>query len=369
MAEVLSLRALNRATLDRQLLLRKSTMSALEAVRHLYGLQAQAPFPPYYALWARLEGFRPEQLSELILDRSVVRIACMRGTVHLLTADDALSLRALTQVILDTDLRMNTQYTPTILGMDLDALAEAGRKALADRPLTNTALGEAMVQSWPDRDPRGMAHALRGKLPLVQVPPRGIWGKAGQPTYSTVDDWLGRPLETDPSPSDMIRRYLAAFGPASVMDVQAWSGLTRLGEVMERLRPELVTFRNGDGKELFDLPDAPRPDPDTPVAPRLIGQFEQTVLSYADRSRIISDEHRKRVITQNGLVKGLLLLNGFANGFWEITQERKRATLSIEPFVHLTKSDVGGLEKAGAQLLAFAAAKAESVEIRFAPVE
>ncbi|MCU1684402.1 MAG: hypothetical protein JWQ81_5141 [Amycolatopsis sp.] len=352
--ETLSLRALNRATLARQLLLRRAKLAAAEAIEQLGGLQAQAPFAPYFGLWSRLHGFRPEQLSQLIESREVVRIALMRGTVHLVTAADALAWRPLVQVIYDRDLLANTQYAAGLAGLDFDAVSTTARELLGTRTHTTKELGAALAERWPDRDPSSLTHAARGLLPLVQVPPRGIWGKAGQPAYATTDDWLGRPLDAEPSLDLLVERYLAAFGPASVKDAQTWAGITKLSAVFERLRPRLRTFVSEDGRELFDLPEAPRPDPSSPAPPRLLGPFDQMILSYADRTRVISDAHRKRVITQNGLVKGALLVDGFVNGFWEIQRKRDTATATLTAFDRIPKRDIAGLESSAARLLAFA---------------
>jgi hypothetical protein len=350
--EVLGLRALNRATLERQFLLRKAKLTALEAIERLGGLQAQAPFPPYFGLRARLAGFRPEQLSRLIEEREVVRIVLMRGTVHLVTAADALAWRPLVQVIMDRDLLANTLHAAGLGGLDFGEVAAEARALLATRTHTGKELGVALAERWTDREPASLTHAARGLLPLVQVPPRGIWGKAGQPAYATAEDWLGRPLDTEPSPERLVERYLAAFGPASVRDAQTWAGVTKLGEVFGRM--PLRTFRSESGVELFDLPDAPRPDPDTPAPARLLGPFDQLILSYADRSRVITDEHRKRVITQNGLVKGTLLVDGQITGWWEIQRKRDVATVRLTPFGALGKRDITALEREGADLLAFA---------------
>ncbi|MFI6026405.1 winged helix DNA-binding domain-containing protein [Amycolatopsis magusensis] len=354
--DVLDTRALNRATLSRQLLLGRVRMTAYDAVEHLAGLQAQAPFPPYYALWARLVGFQPDELSQLLLDRRVVRIVTMRGTVHLLTARDALDWRTLTQPLLDNYMRTN----PTWRGLDCPAVAADARELLAEGPLSSKALGEALAERWPGHTPSSLAQAARNLLPLVQIPPRGVWGRAGQPTYVVLDEWVGEPTAANPSPDEFVLRYLRAFGPASVMDVQAWCGLTRLGEVVDRLRPRLRTFRTEAGRELFDLPDAPRPNPDTPAPACFLGGFDQNLLSFADRTRILSDEYRKRIFTKNGLIPQVVLTDGFVRGRWAIERSGGVATLTVEPFEKLSKKDTTDLEAAGAELLRFAEPAAEN---------
>ncbi|WP_206033794.1 winged helix DNA-binding domain-containing protein, partial [Rhodococcus sp. A14] len=251
----MSNRALGRATLARQSLLSRSDASALDMIEHLCGLQAQAPAPPYFALWARLTRFRAESLSDLIEKRAVVRIVAMRGTVFALSSSDALSFRPLTQPLLDRDLHTNTQYRSSLDGIDLGALAAAGRELVRDEPRTQSQMRPLLEERFPGRDGAALAHGVRGLVPMVQVPPRGLWGRSGQPALSTLESWVGRPLSAAPSIDTMLLRYLAAFGPASARDAQAWSGLTRLGEVLDRLRPELRVFAGESGPELFDLPD------------------------------------------------------------------------------------------------------------------
>lgn len=270
---VLGTRALNRTLLERQMLLRRRKLSAEGTIEHLVGMQAQARDPPYIGLWTRLEGFRPDELSRLIENRWVVRIALMRNTVHLVTARDCLALRPLVQPIIDRGLRANRAHRVAIEGVDTEELAAVGRDLLEERPCTAKELGVLLGKRWPGRDPATLARAIRHLLPLVQVPPRGIWRKGGQATHTTAEAWLGRPLDPDPSLEEMVLRYLGAFGPATVKDAQTWSGLSGLGEVFERLRPRLLSLRDEQGKELFDLPDAPRPDPDTPAPPRFLPRF------------------------------------------------------------------------------------------------
>lgn len=345
---VISTRALNRATLARQLLLRRHAMPALQAVEHLVGMQAQAPFPPYFGLWSRLDGFTPDALARPLVERAAVRMVLMRGTVHLVTADDALTLRPLTQPLLDRYLA--TAYSRTLGDVDRDQLAKAGREALRERALTAAELGAHLAERFPGAAPGDLALAARCLLPLVQVPPRAVWGKAGRTAYAPMEEWLGRPPHPEPSLERLVLRYLAAFGPATVADAQAWSGLTGLREIVERLRPGLVVFEDERGRELFDLPDAPRPGPDVPAPVRLVAPFDNLLLSHADRTRIISDEHRKTVITVNGQVLGTVLADGFVRGVWR----REGPVVTIEPFEPLTPGQAEEARAEALALLAFA---------------
>jgi hypothetical protein len=361
----LSRRALNRALLERQLLLRRARLPVLDALEHLVGMQSQAPNPPYFGLWTRLESFRPDDLAQLIVDRRAVRIVLMRNTVHLVSARDCLALRPLMQPFLDNSLK-GTPYGKNSAGVDLAALRAAARALLAQQPLTPGKLGELLKQRWPDRDAASLANAIRTLLPLVQIPPRGLWGQSGQTAYALAEDWLGRPLEPAPALEAMILRYLAAFGPASVADIQKWSGLPGLRAVVDRLRPQLRSFCDERGRELLDVFDAPLPDPETPAPARLIAEFDNLLLSHADRSRIFADEHRQRFITVNGQVLGTVLIDGFVQGTWKIARLRDAATLIIEPFAAVSQQDRDAVAEEGARLLAFAAADAKSHDIRFA---
>ena len=368
MTAVLTQRALNRATLARQHLLARSACSTIDFVTHAYGLQAQSPTAPYFALWARLERFEPQQLSDLILDRRAVRIVVMRGTVHLLAADDARVLRPLVQPIMIRDLAQNALYAAELRGIDFDELAAAGRELVEQSPMTMAELRPILAQRWPDRDPAALAHGLRNLLALVQVPPRGVWGRSGQPTLTTLEHWVDRPSVAEPSPDDMLLRYLAAYGPATVLDVQAWSGLTRLGEVMERLRPRLVTFRSESGAELFDLPDAPRPDPGVPAPVRILAPFDNILLSYADRTRFMDEAHKKHVFTINGIIKPAILVNGRVAGYCALSNTKKAAKLDVSMFTQPAKTNLAAIEREGRRLLEFAHPTVDRRDVHIQPL-
>jgi hypothetical protein len=372
-ADVLNPRALNRALLARQMLLRPVPLPAgpgraqavIGMVEHLAGLQAQAPFPPYFGLWSRLAGFQPGDLAELLVSRQVVRIALMRGTIHLVSARDCLTLRPLIQPVLDRALP--AIFGERLAGLDTGALAGAGRALVDDTPLTFRELGALLAPDWPGHAPAALAQGVRALVPLVQVPPRAVWGAAGQARHTSAQAWLGAGLDPGPSPGALVTRYLGAFGPATVADVQAWSGLTRLGEVADRLRPGLRTFRDEQGRELFDLPDAPRPGPGAPAPVRLVAEFDNLILSHADRTRVISEADRQRLNTPNGVFPGTLLVDGFVAGTWRLTRSRGAAVLTVEPFRPVPPRDRDAITAEGERMLGFAA-PGDDHEIRFAPV-
>jgi Winged helix DNA-binding domain len=283
---ILSQRALNRALLARQGLLERSAAAPLEMIERLVGMQAQVPSNPYVALWARIEGFRPEQLSELIAARAAVRAQLMRSTIHLVSARDARALHPLALPVLGRTFR--SQHLRQLAGADLDEVVGAGRELLAAGPLTRAELAAALAPRWPDADAAALAHAITFHTALVQVTPRGLWGKSGAPRWERTEAWLGSELDGGAPVEDVVLRYLAAFGPATSADVRTWSGFTGLRDVLERLRPRLVTLRDERGRELFDVPGAPLPDAATPAPPRFLPEYDNVLLSHADRSRVLA---------------------------------------------------------------------------------
>jgi winged helix DNA-binding protein len=381
-AEILSLRAINRALLARQRLLDRPALPAagssgaraamvVETIEHLVGLQAQAPFPPYYGLLSRLDGFRPDDLASLITGRAVVRIALMRGTIHLVSACDCLPLRRLLQPVMERGLRGS--FGRQLAGVDPAALAAAGRTLVEAEPMTFSQLGQALAGHWPDHPPAALAQGVRALVPLVQVPPRAVWGQSGQSRHTSAEHWLGQRSHaagegsTAPAPglADLVLRYLGGFGPATARDVAAWSGLTGLKTVMEQLRPSLVTFRDERDAELFDLPSAPRPGGDVPAPVRLVAEFDNLVLSHADRSRVLSAENARRLYTVNGVIPGSVLIDGFVAGMWRLTRSRGVTLLSIELFGPMRERDA--LVREAERVLAFCSPDG-SCDIRFGPV-
>ena len=375
----LSLRALNRAALHRQLLLDRAPLTALQAVGHLAGLQAQAPLAPYVGLWTRLAGFRHEELKELITERAVLRAHLMRNTVHLVDAGDYLRFRPLYQPVLARHLAGN--FGKNLIGVDLAELTAVAADLLGQTPLTRVELGARLAPHWPDHDPASLAYAASHLLPLVQVPPRSLWGEPNhRAAFMLANAWLaGRdpsaspspPLGLDPTPMEqstmleqLVLRYLAAYGPASVADAQAWSGLSRLREVTDRLGSRLRAFTGPDGADLLDLPDVPRPDPDVPAPPRFLPEYDNLLLSYAERSRVIPHRRPVPLPPGHGATVGTLLIDGLWQADWKISQ----GVLEIEPFISLGPADRDAVAAEGERLLGFAAPAIAVRDVRFVPV-
>jgi hypothetical protein len=347
-ATLLGPRALNRALLARQLLLERRAMPAAEAIEHLVGLQAQEPLEPYVGLWSRLQDFDPQELAALVEARQAVRTLLMRRTLHLVTARDSLALRPVHQRMLET--RMLGTLRRRLPGVDLAELAAAGRPLFEEQPRTLSEVGRALVERWPGVAPRDLGDALSSLVPLVQVPPRGIWGRGGPARNTTIETWLGRPLEDPAPPADaLVRRYLAAYGPAATADIRAWSGLSGLRDAVERLRPSLRTFRDERGRELLDLPDGPLPDPDVPAPPRFLPAFDNAVLSYDDRTRIVDDADRGLSVEGARFV----LVDGRVAATWAVERDRVTATLRITALTRLGREHRDAITGEGRSLLAF----------------
>ncbi|MDL5155906.1 winged helix DNA-binding domain-containing protein [Actinomycetospora termitidis] len=340
----LDARALNRATLARQHLLERADLGVLDAVAHLGGLQAQEPQEPFVGLWSRLRAFAPATLDGLLTDRHVTRMHLMRRTVHLVTAADALAWRDRHQAMLTQ--RMLGVYRRDLADVDLDELAEAVAELLADGgPRTAGEVGRALAQRWPGVAPRTLGDAALTVLPVVQVPPRGLWRQAGGAEFTPLADWLGGPRPS--SGTGLVRRYLAAYGPAATADLRAWSGLAGLPQEVDAVRDELVSFRDARGRELLDLPDAPRPDPDTPVPVRFLPAFDNAVLGYDDRSRIIDDAHRGLSVAGTRFV----LLDGRVAATWTVSA----GVVTVEPLRRFSRQDRSAVAKEGRALATFLA--------------
>jgi hypothetical protein len=344
------------------MLLEPGDLDPLAAIEHLVGMQAQSPLAPYVGLWTRLRGFDPLALASAIEDRRVVRMSLMRTTIHLVSAADALLLRPILQPVLAQGFRSGSPFGRRLAGADVDAILAEGRALLDEQALTVSELSPRLAERWPHLDAEAMGYAVRYLLPVVHVPPRGVWGRGGLPRLRTVEAWLGRPADataSDRAVDSMVLRYLGAFGPASVRDVQAWSWLTRLASVLERLRPRLTTFRDEQGVELFDLPDAPRPAGDTPAPVRFLPEYDNLLVSHADRSRVTTRGYLERAFT-----RGSFLVDGFVRGAWKVVRSRQTARVEVEAFEPISAADRGAVETEAGRLAAFVAAGSD-VDVRF----
>lgn len=327
---VLTLRTLNRTFLERQLLLRRVGLPARDVVERLVAVQAQEADPPYVGLWSRMTDFAPEDLERLLHDRVVVRGALLRRTQHLALGDDYLAIRPLLERAMRGTARTGIQ--DELEGLEPADIAAAAREILRGRVLPRPELGRLLAERFPGRRPAMLARVAHYMLPLVHPLPGGRWGHRGRIPCALAEDWLGRPLDPETPAAPMIRRYLAGFGPASVRDMQAWSGVTRLKDVVAGM--DLTEYRDEHGRVLYDLPGAALADADAPAPVRFIPEFDNLVLGHADRTRIVSDADRGRVIS-GAIVRSTLLVDGFVHGLWRMDRSR----LVVSPFRPLPDPD------------------------------
>jgi hypothetical protein len=320
--DTITLRALNRTTLQRQLLLERAPLDALSAVHRLVGLQAQVPANPYPALWSRLEGFAAADLGTLLVERQVARIASIRGTIHLLTADDCLGLWPLFRPIFDRELAAHPEVGPGLAGVDLDPILDWARALLGTEPLPLPALRVALAERFPTQDAAALAYACRNHLALVQVPPRGLLGRSHQVTVTTAEAWLGRPLVSSPSVDELVVRYLRAFGPATAADIATWSRLTGIAATLDRLGSQLRQWRDEAGRTLWDVADGVPADPETLAPVRLLPEYDNVLLAHADRSRFFDAESTAALYPAGRLGRGHVLVDGTLRGSWRIAEGR-----------------------------------------------
>jgi hypothetical protein len=368
MPDVVSLRALGRTLLARQHLLARTDAPVLEVVSHLVGLQAQVPRDPYLALWSRIDGFEPTQLEALYESRSVARIVSLRGTIHLLTADDVVALRGLFQPVLDQEMARHSDHEHALAGLDLAPISAFARDLLVV-PHSVPQLKAALAERFPEHDPAALALACRNTVPLVQVPPRGLWARSGQVTYVTAEAWLGRPVDPRPSVETALRRYLAAFGPATVADMATWSRLTGLREVVEGMRSRLRTWTDEDGRELFDVPDGVLADADLPAPVRFLPEYDNVLLSHADRRRVAPDVH-PGLYGADQLGVGTVLVDGRVQATWRLSRPKgEAAVVSVRHRPRLPKRDQAAVLAEARRALPILSRGAPDADVRLAPVD
>lgn len=352
---VLTRRELNRATLARQgLLSRWDDADAVEALRRVAGLQAQEPRPPFVGLWTRLEGFTPEDLLSALRDRRAVRATLMRGTLHTVAAEDW-------PLFFGPPARTRNVLGARSRDLDPEPVLVAAEALLREHgPMSFNALRPLLSERFPDEDHRVLGYVSRILLPLVMEPTSDRWGYGRDPLFGLAPE----PWPATPDHAEVVRRYLAAFGPATVDDAQTWSGLQGLRAVVEELRDELVTFTDEDGREFFDLPDAPRPPADAPGREVVVlPDFDNLLLAHKDRRRVIADDHRPLVATKNLRIKATFLLDGVVAGTWSIKATKTKATVTLEPFGKVKKAARTALEEEAQRLAAFLEPDVKSVNV------
>jgi Winged helix DNA-binding domain len=345
------------------MLLKCEPLPVLAAVERLVGLQAQLPVAPYVGLWTRLPDFRREDLARAIEDRKIVKATLMRATLHLCTAEDYLRFRTALQPMLSgagdaIAKQRGGKFDSTKL------LAEA-RRYIGEKPRTFAEISDWVVKLMPGQDVGALRYTVRTNLPLVQTPIATGWSYSAKPEFTLAESWIGRPVAGEDNLPELVRRYLAAFGPASVTDAQTWLGM-KLKETFEQLRPKLQSYRDEGRRELFDLPDRSLPDADLPAPVRFLPEFDNLLLSHSNRTRVIADEHRSRVYLPGLRVAATVLVDGFVRGTWKIEKIKNAATLAIAPFAKLAKPERAVLIEEGERLVRFVEATAKVFAVRFA---
>lgn len=347
MTVVLSRRALNRALLQRQLLLERTDLGALEVIGHLVAMQAQEPNWPYVGLWTRIRDFTHADLTTLLTQGRVVRSGFLRSTMHFTAAGDFRRLRPVLQPVLNRTAD-SAHFRRNNAGLDPATLVAEGHDLLRKGPLPRRALAKHLAALHPGRDGRILAGEVELRTPLIHDPATASWGGWG--TRSSVTVSAAPTAALDPAAlRDLIRCYLAAFGPATVADIQAWSGLTRLDQIVAEMASDLRHLTGPDGQRLLDLPDAPLPEPDTPAPVRLLPAYDNALLGHADRSRVVSDADRKHVTPGQARVLPTVLIDGFVRGTWSFTAGEVRLT----PFRPLSATEQQAVDHEINQLLPF----------------
>lgn len=361
----LSRRALNRATLARQMLLQREKTKVATAVERLAGMQAQVPRPPFVGLWTRIDGFVRADLTRAIEKRDVVRATMMRGTLHLVSRKDFIALRTAMQPMLTKG--MQSILRERTAGIDIDAIVADAQAFFKKEPRTFAALREHLDARFPDSDQRAMGYITRMMLPLIQIPADGAeWAYPATADFAVAESWLGESLDKKDNAEALALRYFAAFGPATAKDFQTWSGLATAGAVVDALRPKLIALRDERKRELFDLPKAPRPGEDGDAPARFLPEFDNLLLAYADRTRIIANEHKPALASRNLFIPATFFVDGFMTGTWIYEVKKRIARLTLKPVTTLAKPTRAALTEEGERLLAFLEPDAKGQEIEFA---
>jgi hypothetical protein len=355
---------LNRALLARQMLLKRKRVSVPAAIHAIAGLQTQEPKDAFVALWSRIDKFNPERLRVAAADRSIVRGSNLRCTIHTVTADDFANFRLPLQTVISRD---TNQWKQLYTGFEIPDVVAAVRKLLVDdEPRTARQIGEAIQDQFPNAPVEGLAHCARIQVPLVMVPTDDRWGYPRPPKFLLADRWLGKKLASRTPLHDLLLRGISATGPSSSADLRTWSAMPGIKEALEDLRPQLKTFRDSGGRELFDLPDALRPRADTPAPVRFLGEYDNVALSHSGRSRIIDKQHAKLVNFQkNGRRAFAVLVDGFIGASWQIERKKDVAAIRVMPFEKLSKALLDELAAEGERLVRFVEPDATTYKLEF----
>lgn len=352
MIKEISQRQLNRTLLSRQMLLGPVSLKTDKAVERLVAVQAQVASPPYFGLWARVASFEPSQLMSLRDSGKVLRAPLLRSTLHWVTATDYRWIRPVIQPALEK--AWQGFFGVRKSGIEVEPLCEVARGILRDGPISLSALSDELLREFPSWNKEAMEYGVRTHLPLVQVSPAGSWKGGTAARYQLVA------VDQAADSARLVRRYLAAFGPATARDVAAWAGFTSIGKA---LPDDLIEYQDEAGRVLYDLPGQEIVDGDFPAPIRFVAEYDNLVLSHADRSRIVPEVHRKKVLLTAGRVCATVLIDGFVAGVWKLERDKKLLRLKVELFAEPSKKLRKELDQEGAKLMAFA--EAHELDVRW----
>lgn len=360
-AQTLTRRQLNRTLLARQLLLERHSLDCSTAIETLGGMQSQIPNPPYIGLWTRLRRFEKSYLTASLERRAVVRAPWIRSTLHLVSAADHQRFQAVIQPALARGLR--SFFGARAKGLDIERLIAIAKPFLESDGPTIGELRDRLQAQDPDADKQAMAYAVRSCLPLAQIPPSGTWGVGTRATYTTAESWLG--LATPSNLESLFRRYLAAFGPADVMDFQTWTGMTSLKSQLKETLSTLVAYRDEGGRVLYDLPAQPLVADDKPAPIRFLPEYDNILIAHRDRTRILPEDQRKKVFVSAGRVLGTVIIDGFVAAIWKCERANKAATIRVTLFERQPTDALALIEAEGLALARFIAEDAERHLVEF----
>lgn len=312
-------------------------------VRHHIGLQSQAPLPPYTALWTRLAAFRPSVASELVREGELLRVVCMRSTIHLVHATDAWTLRSLTAPVLLRE--FDAAIARRLPGMDVGAVVDHARGILDGTTVPSRDLGRLLAERFDAHSGPDLVNLVRCHVPLVQRPPRGEWGATGPVAYALLEQNAPvHDVDREAESRDLALRYLRAYGPATPADFAAWTGLRGAREIIASLGDAAVEV-DVEGRTLVDAADAERPADTPPPAARLLAEFDAALLSHKDRTRILPNAHVGVIGSPNGLIPSTFLVDGAVAGRWTLTVADGEARAELHPVGRLAQRTQSALRR------------------------
>ena len=345
------------------MLLARERATVVKAVERLLALQAQLPRPPHVGLWSRLQKFKRDDLITPLNARTLVRGTMMRGTLHIMSARDFLAFRMALQPSLTAGMMAIVGKGPI---PSIETLMTAGRSAFGRKGRPFADVRAALQSRFPDAHERLMGYAVRMQLPLVQVPADGAaWGFPADSDFALAEHWLKTKVGAGSGAGPLVLRYLAAFGPATVPDIAAWLGIRGVAELLAPIRDKLLTFRDERGREVFDLPSAPRPNAETPAPVRFLPEYDSVILAHADRARIVDEAYRKALVTKNLIVPATFLIDGRVSGTWKIERKKTAAILTLTPFCPIPKTCKPAVSEEGEALLRFVEPDAKTFSVSY----